>query len=278
MNIVGLGQAGCAVARKFANYPQYNVYQIDAGIKGAKKDGIFNVPKLDGAEAYEESFPSTKTFFKNVSGDVLFILAGSGHISGASLRVLEHLRKHNVSILYIRPDTTLLRGERKLIERITFNVLQQYTRSGVFNKMYIINNVDLEKIIGDVPLTEHHDRINELITSTVHMVNVYSHVEPVYDYPVEDDTKARIATIGLLDVNTGEEKLFFPLDSVTEKCYYYAISDESLNTDATLHRKITEQIKEKTTEELNIGYSIYSTEYDQNYGYLVANSSEIQLE
>ena len=144
--------------------------------------------------------------------------------------------------------------------------------------MYIINNVDLEKIIGDVPLTEHHDRINELITSTVHMVNVYSHVEPVYDYPVEDDTKARIATIGLLDVNTGEEKLFFPLDSVTEKCYYYAISDESLNTDATLHRKITEQIKEKTTEELNIGYSIYSTEYDQNYGYLVANSSEIQLE
>ena len=278
MNIIGLGQAGCAIARKFAKYPQYNIYQIDAGLKGAKKDGIFGIPKQDGAEAYESKCPSMKSFFKNITGDVLFIVAGSGHISGASLRILEHLKGRNTSILYIRPDTPMLRGERKLIERVTFHVLQEYTRSGVFNKMYIVNNTSLEKIVGDVPLTEHHAHLNELITTTVHMINVYNRVEPVYDYPIESNAAARIATIGLLDIDTGEEKMFFPLDSTTEKCYYYAISDKSLNTDTTLHRKITDQIKQKTTEELSVGYSIYSTEYEQNYGYLIANSSEIQPE
>ena len=47
--IIGLGQAGCNVADKFAEYPQYKVYKIDAGLEkciymgnlDAKRDSVF---------------------------------------------------------------------------------------------------------------------------------------------------------------------------------------------------------------------------------------------
>ncbi len=38
MNIIGLGNAGCAIADKFAQYPQYDIYKIDVGLKGYKKE------------------------------------------------------------------------------------------------------------------------------------------------------------------------------------------------------------------------------------------------
>ena len=31
--IIGLGKAGCAIADRFAHYPQYEVYKMDVGLK-----------------------------------------------------------------------------------------------------------------------------------------------------------------------------------------------------------------------------------------------------
>ena len=111
MNIIGLGKAGCAIADKFAEYPQYKVFKIDVGLEGKN---CFNVPKQKSPEAYEENTPSMKKFFSKVSGEVMFVVCGAGMISGMSLTALEHLNKHNVSVLYIRPDISLL-SEKKMI-------------------------------------------------------------------------------------------------------------------------------------------------------------------
>ena len=34
MNVIGLGKAGCNIAKNFNQYPEYNVYQIDVGKEG----------------------------------------------------------------------------------------------------------------------------------------------------------------------------------------------------------------------------------------------------
>jgi len=34
VNIIGLGQAGCNIADVLSQYPQYNIFKIDAGIEG----------------------------------------------------------------------------------------------------------------------------------------------------------------------------------------------------------------------------------------------------
>ena len=54
--------------------------------------------------------------------------------------------------------------------------------------------------------------------------------------------------------------------------YYYAINKEKLETDGDILKKIREQIK----SEVETSYGIFSTNYDQDYVYTVAHSSDIQ--
>ena len=106
MNIIGLGQAGCNIADAMAQYPQYNIYKIDVGLEGKR---CLNVKQQSGPEEYEANAPSMKTFFRNIKGDTLLILGGSGNISAMSLRIMETIKdKCKIDLLYIRPDRNLL--------------------------------------------------------------------------------------------------------------------------------------------------------------------------
>ena len=87
----------------------------------------------------------------------------------------------------------------------------------------------------------------------------------------------RISTIGVCDPQTGEEKMFFPLDSIREMRYIYAVSETVLREDGGLHKKIVTQIKGKATEDVkDISFAVYSTKYKSDYGYLLAYSPIIQ--
>ena len=52
--IIGLGSAGCNIADKFSAYNQYEVYKIDVGLKGLKKNGIYDMPWQCNVERYED--------------------------------------------------------------------------------------------------------------------------------------------------------------------------------------------------------------------------------
>ena len=89
MNVIGLGKAGCNIAKNFNQYPEYNVYQIDVGKEGPQ---CYDVKKQKGPEEYEATAPSFKKFLANVQGEALFIIGGSGDISAMSLRIIEEIR------------------------------------------------------------------------------------------------------------------------------------------------------------------------------------------
>jgi hypothetical protein len=277
MNVIGLGSAGCAIADKFAQYPQYNIYKIDVGLKGNKKDGVFAVNEQSNPEDYESNCPSFKSFLKNVNDEVYLFVAGSGNISACSLRLLETIRHCKISVVYIRPNVDILSGKKKLLEKLTFSVFQEYARSGVFEKMYIVDNAQVEHIIGDIPIASYYETINSFIVETFHMINVYRHSEPVQSHVFVDDDITRISTIGIYDIEKSEEKMFFSLDNVRNKHYIYAINKETLESDGSLFRKITEQTKNSVSQQsVDINFEIFSTNYDHNYGYLIANSHIIQ--
>ena len=155
-------------------------------------------------------------------------------------------------------------------------VLQEYARSGVFKKMIIIENSELENILGELPIIGYHDKMNDMIVSTIHMMNVFENTKSVDDTFASIPETARIVTIGLMDVENNEENMFFPLENLREVRYYYAISENELNKSSGLFRTIKENVKSKTSEEVTACYGIYSTNYDQNYGYLAHYSSHIQ--
>ena len=275
--VIGLGKAGCAIADKFSQYPQYKIFKIDIENIAENKKNEKLLKKKASPEQYETSVPSMKTFFKPSTDDVLFVLSGSGAISGTSLRILEQLSKmkKTVNVLYIKPDVEFLGASNKAQERLVRNVLQEYARSGKLARLYLVDNKLVESVIGEVPVFGYYDKLNDLIASTLHMVNLYNHQSPVHSTSFEPSEIARVSTFGVVDSESGEEKLFFLLDNTSEKCYYYAINQKTLETDGTLMKKIINNINNNTKDEDNVktAFRIHSTSYEQDYAYIVTNTA-----
>jgi hypothetical protein len=280
VNIIGLGQAGCAVADCFSQHNQYNIYKFDTGLKRTATS--FPIVKRATHEEYDKTVPKIKKFISEMkeAEEIIFVMGGSGTITGSSLQVLRQLRERFIiHVLYIKPDHTLLNGLGLLQDRACYRVLQEYTRSGVFKSMCLVSNPHMEDIIGEVPAIGYYEKLNDLLVAVTHWVNIFKHTEPVINTTGELGECVRIYTVGTLDIETGEQKLFFPLNKVSDKCYYYGISNRDLETNGKLFKKIKNQVRDfasSTEEEVNISYSIHSTSYGDNFSYFTAHSSEIQ--
>jgi hypothetical protein len=272
-SIIGLGKCGCQIAKNFEYFPQYSVYYIDAAQRCA--ENFFEMPAQTHPEKYEENCPDLSSFLENVEKDVCLIIGGSGYISAASLKILEGIRNHNITVLYIRPDVELLTDIRLMQDKVTFNVLQEYARSGVFQNIILVHNNSAANIAGNVSIKKYHEVINQLISSTFNMVNVFSNSDAVVSTFSDILETSRISTLGILNLTTGEEKLFYPIENLQEKKFFYAIPEEELEANNNLLKDITDQVK-STPKDIKAGFGIFATNYDENYCYTLNYSSKIQ--
>jgi hypothetical protein len=275
MNVIGLGQAGCNIADMLSQHPQYKVYKVDIGLEGKR---CYDVKPQKGPEEYEENVPSMKTFFRGIKGETLFIVGGSGSISAMCLRIMEQIRdKCELSVLYVRPDTSLLSKNKTLHEKATYSILQEFARSGLLKMLYLVSNINLENILGEVPIIGYNSKINELLVSTIHMINVFNNSEPVMGKIEDPQEASRIATFGISDIEGNEEKSFFSLDRTKEKCYIYSINEERLKTEGDLRKKIVSTVKAQAeTEDMKVSFGVFPTNYQQDYCYILNYTSIIQ--
>jgi hypothetical protein len=281
--IIGLGQAGCKIAEKLSEHSEYKVLQIDAG--GVEKDkklkNTLTVKKQTAPEFYEAAgSPRLKAFLKDVEGESLFITS-CGLVSGLTLRVLEELKKKSrIAVMYVVPDPTNLTEMQKLHNNLLLGVLQEYTRSGLFERIILVDNKVMSEMIGAVPVLKYWDTLNTMIASTYHMINVFDHSPPVFTTLSNKVNSARITTLGYSPWSTTEknvEKMFFSLDIPREKRYYYAIPQKMLEEDENLMAKIQKQVKDAVEHDrMKVGYAIYSTQYDQPYVYCEGYSTLVQ--
>tara|TARA_R100000008_G_C3559385_1_gene155183 strand:- start:146 stop:964 length:819 start_codon:yes stop_codon:yes gene_type:complete len=269
VNVIGLGNCGCNIAKEFGRYPQYNVFLIDT--EPHHGENFYLLTEQVNPEQYERTCPDLGNFLR-CDGEVILALGGSGSISAACLRVLEKVKHCKITILYIKSDQDLLSEVGRLQQRATFHVLQEYARSGVFERIFLIDNTLVADMIGEVSIANYYQTINQTIAPVVHFINVFNNSKPVMStfYSLADTS--RICTLGIVDVETGEEKMFFPLDNRTETRYYYAISEKSLKEDGTLHNKIKSQVKKKDEK---TSFGIFETGYDNNFCYSLACSRQI---
>ena len=274
MNVIGLGDAGCKIADCFSQYSQYKIFKINVDIEGKR---CYNIPILETAEEYESyEYPKIKTFFKGLKGETLLIVGGSGKVSCGSLRILENIKRLPISILYIQPDLEMLNDTQKMQERLVRNVMQEYARSGVFEKVCLVSNNALDKIIGGAPVIGYFEALNELLVPSLHMVNFFSNNKAVSGSIPKAKSTHRIYTVGIFDTQKNEEKMFFSLDNARNRCYIYGVNEEKLKTDKKLMNKIKKQIESKKGENLDISYAIYPTDYDYDIGYVIERTPIIQ--
>jgi hypothetical protein len=268
--IIGLGGAGVAIADLFSQQPQYEVYKIDDNVIGPR---CFSLGKLNSPEEYERNVPGFREFFFEMEGEVLFIMSASGNISGAALKILEQIKHCKLNILLIVPNLKSLNKNSFLQTKVTFNVLQQYARSGMLNHIYLVSNDMLENITGELPLLEYYDTLNKLIVTTIHSINYFNNNKALTASEQPLSELSRIATFGTLSPKTFEEKSFFMLQSLLDKRYYFAIDNSTLKTDGKLLKNIREHIGKG---EVRPSYQIHQTEYSDSYCYFVSYSNVIQ--
>lgn len=275
--VVGLGQAGGLIADLFSEYPQYETYKVRAGKRKGKYKNSYTIPVQTSPELYEESCPSLETFFKNADEDILFVVDGSEMLSAASLRVLEALKSKSITILYIRPDLNFLTNDQRLNERTVRGVLQEYARSAIFERIYLVDIPLVAATLGDVPIKSYHKLVYDAIVSTLHMINVFSHSQIIMGSLDKPSEMARVSTFGFVDAESGKENLFFPLDFPREKSYYFAINEDKLQTDGSLLKRVKERASSQAHDKLRTSYAVYETQYEDDYIYVTSHGSMVQL-
>ena len=276
ISVIGLGNAGSAVAEKFSELPQYNVYTINNKVKRTSKYK-FRLKKHDTPEECEKNIPDLKKFFSDIDDEVHFIVCGASFSSSYSLGILEQIKDKKIDLFYIKPDIELLAGLPRLMENAAFGILQEYARSGLFNSITLISNLSLEEIIQDVPVKEYYNTLNNTIQSTIHYINYFEHNEPEIGVLTPPSEICRIKSYGMLNMKNLEEKWFFDLDMEREVCYYLCIDKEKLQTDGTLHKRYVEILKKKPRNAFrNVSYAIYETEGGRDFGFCVARTNATQ--
>ena len=275
ISIIGIGNGASAIAEKFSNTPQYNVYVLNDKVSRTSKYK-FKLKRFEEPEDYEKNAPDVTKFFANIDDHIQVFIMGSSYSSNYSLAVLEHLKDKRVEVFYVKPDTALLTGIPKLMENVVFGVLQEYARSGVFQSITLLSNPGIEEALGEVPIKTYFDRLNSSIFSTVHYLNYFEHNEPLVGMMARPAEINRVRAVSMLNMKNLEEKWLFDLDTPRDLCYYLCINKERLEKEGGLHKKIVDRLKDKPRNAFRkISYAIYETEHT-DFGFCVAHTNVVQ--
>jgi hypothetical protein len=256
--IVGLGSAGCEIAKLFKQHEQYHVELLDAG-KGIKKKG--SVEEYDSID-----YKPRKKAIKSASEGILFV-CGSGKVSGATLRVLEGLSHIKMQVIYIYPDLEYASDIEIKRNRVHFHVLQEYARSGMIRELLIVDNKLLIDQVGHGTVLQYYNKVNHYIYTVIHTLNYCSNVEPDFDSRKDIKDISRICTIGWGFLEENQEKLFFSLDNITETSYIININEEDLANDVTILPNIKGMMKENNKLDRQSSFAIWSTDEQKSYYY-----------
>ena len=281
VKVIGLGKIGCGIAEEFKEYPEYRIYKIGSDLESR---GNFHthliVDPQPNIQDYEDKFDSidAEAYLGSIKpGDeVLFVVSGGEPISGISLALLEIIKGAEVTVLYVCPDRDISSLLQKRDDKIVFNILQEYARSGLLKKILLIDRSRVEELVGDVAISEYEKSVYHFMAYVVAMTNYFDHTEAVLTNKIEPNEISRIGTFGVASLDKDEIKFLFPIEEEGYAHYYYGIPTKDLQGDSELMRKIKRQNKGFAKEEVDSCFSVYPTTLDDTIVLCTFYSKRIQ--
>jgi len=273
ITVICLGSKACDLGEIFENSKEYIVKLIDKEIEG---DNCFSIKQQNTPEDYELKTPDMREYFSDISDDVLFITSGDSEVLSCSLKILQQIKHKKISIAYLRPTLDFLTIKGQMQDKLAFNVLQEYTRSGLFDNIYLFGDSSIEVLMSDTSINEYDKKYYNLIYNSLTNYLKLDNVDCLINNANRPSNISKIITFGYYDVSSDIESLFYPIKYCDSKIYNFYINEESLNTDKILHKKIKEKIKNKNVDTTKCSYTIRATTAEQNFCYVVAYSKLIQ--
>ncbi len=267
MLIVGLGEAGKNIAKLFKPHTKtYKILTFDEG------EGL---DPQDSVEGYDERpIKIASRGLKSHSEGLLFV-CGSGKVAGATLRLLEALQAHKMTVVYLVPDLEFASREERLRHRVHFGVLQEYARSGKISELIVLSNKALLTQVGAGPIRKYYEKVNYYIYSTFQNLNFCQNVDQDFGKLHKPKEISRISTIGW---NTlfGDEQTLFPLENITESCYYMNIDESDLDSDEDLLPTCQQIVRENNDLERHSSFAIWKNSETENHYYVKHYTRHIQ--
>ncbi len=267
MLIVGLGEAGKNIAELFRPHKKtYKILIFDEG------EGL--EPRSSVEEYDEHPVKITSRGLKSHSEGLLFV-CGSGKVAGATLRVLEALQAHKMTVVYLVPDLEFASREERLRHRAHLGILQEYARSGKINEIILLSNKMLLESIGAGPIRQYYEKVNYYIYSTFQNLNFCHNVDQDFGKLHRPKEISRISTIGWSSMH-GEEQLLFPLENITESCYYMNIDESDLDSDEDLLPNCQQIVRNNNNLERHSSFAIWRNSETENHYYVKHYTHHIQ--
>lgn len=272
MNIIGLGKAGCNISDMFNQYTQYNVFTLDT-----TENCSYRIPRQPSAELYDANpIDLSDMVSKMDDEDTYFILCGSGKIAACSLWILQQIKDKKVNIVYVDPEPSTVDQKGKLRNRAHYHVLQEYTRSGVFNKMFLFENALISDVIGKTSILNYFPKINQFIATAIHWMNIYNNTDTVFDTFRDEFVSSRICSFGVVNIETKQVTDTFLLEKCNQIKYFYGVNRIVIENDEDLLDNLNE-ITTSDTEDKSVSYGVYSTDLEQGFSFALKSSSEVQI-
>lgn len=267
MLIVGLGEAGKNIAKLFK--PHTKTYKILIFDEGEGLDAQQTVEDYD-----KDPIKLSNKGLKKHDTGILFV-CGSGKVAGASLRLLEALSDHKMTVVYIVPDLEFSSREEKLRHKVHFGVLQQFARSGKFEELIILSNKVLLDKVGRGSIKKYYEKVNYYIYSTFQNINFCNNVNQTFGRLHDRKKVSRISTIGY-GLLQDEETLMFPLKNITESCYYMNIDEEDIENDENILPICQQIVRDNNALGRESSFAIWKNAENENNYYVKHYTHHIQ--
>ena len=274
MEVIGIGNAGREICKVFEQ-KGYKTYSIDN-----HSDAFVKFPKVKTIEEAEKVQINLEELKNNIKSDhILCVMAGSGLITGACLRILENFRDKKIDFLYIQPDTSFMNNNGKKRERVVRNILQEFARSGLFNKMWMVSNKSISNLSSDISIGNYFEKVNEKVVDMWHLMEYYGQASALMGNLEEPQEQNRIATFGLYSLNDETEQKFYELEGVREKHFYFTFSEETLKETGNVLELVSRKLdKARENEFQEVSYGFFSSGYTVDKVYIMYYTNHIQSE
>ena len=256
--LIGLGKAGCEIVSKFSD--SHKKITIDAGSE---------LPEFDSPEDYEQKLSNYAHLLDFEEPECYFFVCGAGKVSAASLRLLELLQSKKINLVYIYPEEIMLSPTQKKLNRVAFNVFQQYARSGLFNCLYLMSNEDIASILPYYSIENLYDYLNDAIVNVFENIIFYLNERPVMGAHHEPKEISRIRTVEFGNFKENKKNMYFPLDNITETCYINIVSDEDMKNNREMLDTLKDKIRKDTDNNINSSFTVFKTEHEHSFYYAI---------
>jgi len=267
MVVIGIGQAGCNIASCFSKNNKKILFDEDKFPSTCKT-----------VEDYESKCPAFKKELGFRAKECWALVCGASAVSGATLRILEKIKNKKVNVVYICPDELLSTPLQLKRHKVCFNVLQQYTRSGLLDSLYLVSNKETVNIVGEGPITSVYENVNQTVANIVETVEYFKSQKPVLGSVAESNNISRIKTFGMGSLEENQEKLLFSLDNIKETGYMYSINQEDLEEQNDILSSIKERVAFDKESDILSSFAVFSSPHEQSFFYSIKSTHFIQGE